>query len=133
MAVRVPAVRRRNARAASIDAASAGHCGPSGAACSAAESTARWLHVPCPSGGQHDCVRVDMLARLGFVASVLSENLSTSRTCRLRNATPDRIRELIVENLTALDRVTSFLEAHRISLYRISSNLIPFASHPVNT
>jgi UV DNA damage endonuclease len=74
-----------------------------------------------------------MLARLGFVASVLSENLSTSRTCRLRNATEDRIRELIVENLTALERVVSFLGQHRILLYRISSNLIPFASHRVNT
>jgi UV DNA damage endonuclease len=74
-----------------------------------------------------------MLARLGFVASVLSENLSTSRTCRLRNATDARIRELIVQNLMALDDVVAFLERQRILLYRISSNLIPFASHPVNT
>jgi UV DNA damage endonuclease len=74
-----------------------------------------------------------MLARLGFVASVLSENVSTSRTCRLRNATEERLRELIGENLTALDRVTSFLGQHHIGLYRVSSNLIPFASHPVNT
>ena len=74
-----------------------------------------------------------MLARLGFVASVLAEGLSTSRTCRLRNANEARIRELIVENLEALGRVVSFLEAQRILLYRISSNLIPFASHPVNT
>jgi UV DNA damage endonuclease len=74
-----------------------------------------------------------MLARLGFVASVLSEDLSTSRTCRLRNATDDRIRELIVANLAAFDRVTSFLERQRIFLYRISSNLIRFASHRVNT
>lgn len=73
-----------------------------------------------------------MLARLGFVASVLTENLTTSRTCRLRNGTAERLRELIVENLTALDRVASFLERQRIFLYRISSNLIPFASHPVN-
>jgi UV DNA damage endonuclease len=74
-----------------------------------------------------------MLARLGFVASVLGEDLSTSRTCRLRNATEERLRGLIVENLSALERVLSFLERHRIHLYRITSNLIPFASHPVNT
>jgi UV DNA damage endonuclease len=73
-----------------------------------------------------------MLVRLGFVASVLSEHISTSRTCRLRNATGDRIRELIEENLAALEQVTSFLERHRILLYRISSNLIPFASHSAN-
>jgi UV DNA damage endonuclease len=74
-----------------------------------------------------------MLRRLGFVASVLSEDLSTSRTCRLRNATDERIRELIVQNLDALEQVTSFLERHQIRLYRVSSNLIPFASHPVNS
>jgi UV DNA damage endonuclease len=73
-----------------------------------------------------------MLARLGFVASVLSENISTSRTCRLRNATGPRIGELIAENLGALGRVITFLERHQILLYRITSNLIPFASHPIN-
>lgn len=74
----------------------------------------------------------DMLCRLGFVASVLSENISTSRTCRLRNATPSRMRELIQENLDALHSVAAFLERHHILLYRITSNLIPFGSHPVN-
>lgn len=73
-----------------------------------------------------------MLTRLGFVASVLSEDITTSRTCRLRNATPIRLRELIRENLEALAQVADFLERKRIRLYRITSNLIPFASHPVN-
>lgn len=73
-----------------------------------------------------------MLARLGFVASVLSSDISTSRTCRLKNATPGRLRELIRENLDALGRVIEFLDRRRILLYRITSNLIPFASHPIN-
>jgi UV DNA damage endonuclease len=73
-----------------------------------------------------------MLKRLGFVASVLSEDLSTSRTCRLRNATAVRLRELIDANLAALDHVISFLERERIGLYRLSSGIIPFASHSVN-
>ena len=73
-----------------------------------------------------------MLARLGFVASVLTENLTTSRTCRLRNASTDRLRALTAENLCALDQVITFLERRHIRLYRITSNLIPFASHPVN-
>jgi UV DNA damage endonuclease len=74
-----------------------------------------------------------MLGRLGFVASVLSENLTTSRTCRLSNATPLRLRELTAENLATLDQVLTFLDRHEIGLYRISSNIIPFASHPINT
>lgn len=73
-----------------------------------------------------------MLAHLGFVASVLTEDLSTSRTCRLRNATPERLRALTEANLLALEQVLVFLERRRIQLYRISSNLIPFASHPIN-
>ena len=73
-----------------------------------------------------------MLARLGFVASVLSEDITTSRTCRLKNATPVRIRELITQNLTALNRVITFLDRRQILLYRITSNLIPFASHSIN-
>jgi UV DNA damage endonuclease len=73
-----------------------------------------------------------MLARLGFVASVLSEDISASRTCRLKNATPCRIRELVAENLAALDRIVTFLDRRRILLYRITSNLIPYASHGVN-
>jgi len=73
-----------------------------------------------------------MLGRLGFVASVLTEDITTSRTCRLRNATRGRIRELIRENLDSLERIIAFLERRRILLYRITSNLIPFASHAVN-
>jgi UV DNA damage endonuclease len=82
-------------------------------------------------GGELACV-LKMLARLGFVASVLTENISTSRTCRLSNATPLRLRELIEGNLEALDHVVTFLERHQILLYRLTSNLIPFASHPIN-
>jgi UV DNA damage endonuclease len=73
-----------------------------------------------------------MLHRLGFVASVLSEDISTSRTCRLKNATAVRLRELIEANLEALDRVVTFLIRERIQLYRISSGLIPLASHSIN-
>lgn len=74
-----------------------------------------------------------MLMRLGFVASVLTEGLSASGTCRLRNASADRLRALIDRNLSTLDKILSFLDRHDVRLYRITSNLIPFASHPVNT
>ena len=78
-------------------------------------------------------IREPMLARLGFVASVLSEDLTTSRTCRLRNASPDRLRDLTALNLYALEQVLTFLDRRQIRLYRITSNLVPFASHPANS
>ncbi len=73
-----------------------------------------------------------MLRHLGYVAMALSIDAATNRTCRLRNATPERLRELIDANLAELERVLRFNIERGVSLYRISSNLIPFASHEVN-
>ena len=73
-----------------------------------------------------------MLHRLGYVAIALSLQSTTNRTCRLSNATPKRLRELIRANLDGLAEVLQFNVRHRIGLYRISSQIIPFASHPVN-
>lgn len=63
-----------------------------------------------------------MLARLGFVASVLTRNLSTSRTCRLRNATEDRLRELIGENLAALEPSARIGARLRVRGVRVSTH-----------
>ncbi len=73
-----------------------------------------------------------MLRHLGYVAIALSLDVTTNRTCRLRNATPDRLRELIAMNLDGLGEVLHFNRANDIFLYRISSMIIPFGSHPVN-
>ncbi len=73
-----------------------------------------------------------MLRHLGYVAIALSLDATTNRTCRLRNATPERLRELIAENLNGLGKVLRFNLEQHISLYRISSMVIPFGSHPVN-
>jgi UV DNA damage endonuclease len=74
-----------------------------------------------------------VLRRLGYVATALTIDATTSRTCRLRNATPVRLRELIDANLRALDDIIRFNARERIRLYRISSGLIPFGSHAMNT
>jgi UV DNA damage endonuclease len=74
-----------------------------------------------------------MLNHLGFVATGLTIAAPTNRTCRLKTATPKRLRELIASNLDDLERVLQFNADHRIHLYRISSDLIPFASHPINS
>lgn len=74
-----------------------------------------------------------MLRRLGYVAMALSlPDAATNRTCRLRNATPARLAELIEANLRGLERVVAFNAERGIRLYRISSDVVPFASHPVN-
>ncbi len=52
---------------------------------------------------------------------------------RLANATPERLREVIATNLEALAAILRWNIDHAIEVFRISSNTIPFGSHPVNT
>jgi UV DNA damage endonuclease len=50
----------------------------------------------------------------------------------LRNATPDRIIELIDENLQALAETLRWNVKNNIPLFRLSSDIIPFGSHEIN-
>lgn len=52
------------------------------------------------------------------------------QTCRLRNATEQRVKEIVGHNLNALDKVIEYNNINNIRLFRISSDIIPFASHP---
>ena len=69
--------------------------------------------------------------RLGY-ACVNTGLPSSARTVRLANATPGRLRELIAANLDALEAILRWNEQHGIEVFRVTSNLIPFGSHPVN-
>lgn len=82
---------------------------------------ARATKAPVPDGG----------LRLGY-ACVNTGLPSSGRTVRLANATPDRLRELIADNLEALETIMRWNAEHGIEVFRVTSNLIPFGSHPVN-
>jgi UV DNA damage endonuclease len=69
--------------------------------------------------------------RLGY-ACVNTQLPSSARTVRLANATPERLRELIVANLDALEAILRWNAEHGIEVFRLTSNLIPLASHPAN-
>lgn len=58
---------------------------------------------------------------------------SSSRTLRLANVSEVRLRELIAANLDALEAILRWNAAHGIRVFRLTSNLIPFASHAANT
>ena len=70
--------------------------------------------------------------RLGYACINLSLGSSgrTSRTCRLSNATPDHLEELSRSNLAGLSEVLRWNVSHKIRVFRISSGIIPLASHP---
>ena len=69
--------------------------------------------------------------RLGY-ACVNTGLPSSGRTMRLANATPERLREVIAGNLDALEAILRWNADHGIEVFRLTSDLIPFASHPVN-
>src|SRR5690606_4698816 len=73
-----------------------------------------------------------MEVRLGYVANCLSLGVGASHTCRVANATVERIEALVAQNLAELERILLFNEAHGIHVYRIGSSLVPLASHPVD-
>lgn len=70
--------------------------------------------------------------RLGYacVNLTLGPEGRTSRTCRLQNATPLHLKELALANLAGLHKVLNWNLSHDIMLFRISSGIIPLASHP---
>ena len=74
-----------------------------------------------------------MKHRIGYACINTSIPATTNRTCKLANCTPEKLRELIHSNLSGLKQVIEWNYMHNIFLYRISSVIIPFASHPVNT
>lgn len=55
------------------------------------------------------------------------------KTCIQKNATPEKLEELIAHNLKTLDKMLDYNIGHNILLFRISSDIIPFGSSPVNT
>ena len=73
-----------------------------------------------------------MLRRLGYACLSLSVEDSSPRGTILRNATPERLRALIAANLAGLNRVLEFNVECGVRMFRLSSDIVPFGSHPVN-
>ena len=71
--------------------------------------------------------------RIGYACLTVGVPGTGFRTCTARNATPDVLSELIGSNLRSLDNILDYNIKNGIDLFRISSDIIPFGSHPVNT
>ena len=70
--------------------------------------------------------------RIGYACLALGVPGSGMRSSIKKNATPEKLREIIAHNLEALDHLIDYNIKNGIRLFRISSDLIPFASSPVN-
>jgi UV DNA damage endonuclease len=71
--------------------------------------------------------------RLGYPCINLSLSCRSSKTFRLASFSEERLRSAVNANLHCLSEILSLNAAAGILFFRISSGLIPFASHPVNS
>jgi UV DNA damage endonuclease len=71
------------------------------------------------------------MIRVGYVG-VNTELPSASRTSRLAGYSVQRMLGTASANLAALERILGWNADRGISLFRITSSLVPFVSHPAN-
>lgn len=69
--------------------------------------------------------------RIGYACVNTEVGMTMSRTFRVASYTPERFLGTIASNLDALDAIIRRNIDHDIRYFRISSGLIPLASHPV--
>jgi UV DNA damage endonuclease len=71
--------------------------------------------------------------RIGYACLALYVPGSELKRCTMKYADDARLQSLTAHNLNALERMIDYNLDNGILLYRISSDLIPFGSSPVNT
>src|SRR6188508_879244 len=69
--------------------------------------------------------------RIGYPCINLSVKNPNSSTFRLKSYTETRFKETVSNNLDHLLSLLKFNKINSIYFFRISSDIIPFASHPV--
>ena len=70
---------------------------------------------------------------IGYACLNIGTPDTNIRSVMQRNATPEKLTEVIAHNLAALEKMIDYNRKNNIQLFRISSDLIPFGSSPVNT
>ena len=69
---------------------------------------------------------------IGYACLNIGTPNTNIRSVMQRNATPEKLTEVTAHNLAALEKMIDYNRKNGIKLFRISSDLIPFGSSPVN-
>jgi UV DNA damage endonuclease len=69
---------------------------------------------------------------IGYACLNIGTPGTKMRSVMQRNATAEKLTEVTAHNLAALEKMIDYNRKNNIKLFRISSDLIPFGSSPVN-
>ncbi|UCF70088.1 MAG: UV DNA damage repair endonuclease UvsE [candidate division WOR-3 bacterium] len=70
--------------------------------------------------------------RIGYPCINRSIDCHSDHTFRLKNYSEGRLIETVRANLSCLLRILQFNVENRLYFFRVTSDLVPFASHPIN-
>ena len=70
--------------------------------------------------------------RIGYPCINRTIDCTANSTFRLKSYSENRLKDSIKNNLSCLRKILQFNLEHRLLFFRISSDLVPFASHPIN-
>lgn len=71
--------------------------------------------------------------KIGYACIPLTIKATNNRKILLKNYSEDKLKDLIYKNLNDLKLILKNNKDNNIDLFRISSNIIPLASHDINT
>ncbi len=69
---------------------------------------------------------------IGYACKLIGVSNTDMKSCTLKNASIERLAELIKYNINSLSNIVDYNIENNIKLFRISSDLIPFGSSEVN-
>ncbi|MDD3174290.1 MAG: UV DNA damage repair endonuclease UvsE [Herbinix sp.] len=69
---------------------------------------------------------------IGYACLTIGVPNTGLKRCILKNATEENIKRITLANLSALEAIIDYNSENNLKLFRISSDIIPFGSHPIN-